>query len=93
MHKLIRMIVWDELHSSNESIFMRAEAGLEMIASNNIENANGFDYHVILRSKDDTHQMGGSYRWGKKPNPVKLESDIGKKLVDEGIDFVRKEVC
>ena len=84
------MIVWSEAED-RESIFVKAETGLEIIASNNNEDPNGFDYHTILGSKDDKYETSGSHRWGKKPNPVKLESKIGKKLVDDGIEFVRKE--
>ena len=82
MHMVIRALVYAK---TKEEALVNAKEVFDRLT----ENQHPFDYYVTF----DQNGLGsaGKDRWGKKPVAVKVNSKEGKKLLEEGLEFTKKE--
>jgi hypothetical protein len=82
---VIRAIVYAE---NKEDALDKAEHIFQRLAG---EDGQPFDYYTMFRDGDDKYGVSGKSRWGDLPAVEDANSDAGKKLIEEGMEYTEKE--
>jgi len=83
MHQIIRVLVF-----ANDKEEALSNAG--EVLDNLCENNRVFDYYSLFTDEDST-EVSGKGRWGDLPEAVLASSKEGKKLIEDGINYTKKE--
>lgn len=83
-HKLITLIVYAE---DEDDAVSRATYILEDMCS----GRRIYNWYSLF-TEESKNTTAGIGRWGKLPLVTPANSKIGKKLIDEGLDYTKKEI-
>jgi hypothetical protein len=82
MHQVIRAIVYAD---NKEEALDKAKGVFERLCG---EDGHTFDYFTTF--DDNSSEMSGPARWGKLPVVALANSKEGKKLIDDGMKWIRQ---